>query len=137
MDGVPMGVDFDTNIVVAFDFDGTITKKDNYPYLDYEYNSYAIKWIKRIQKLNIISVLWTCNNEQKIEKITNELAEKYSIYFDYINDYPYRGNSRKLNADIYIDDRANSGLFCWPVLYYRVKFLIRKRKKGYNDVRKQ
>ena len=127
---------WDENIVVAFDFDGTITKEDNYPCLDYEYNSNAIKWIKKIQELNIISVLWTCNNEEKIEKVTLELAEKYNIHFDYINDYPYRGNSRKLNADVYIDDRANSGLLYWPVFYYRIKYLIRKRKKGYNNVRK-
>lgn len=127
---------WDENIVVAFDFDGTITKEDNYPCLDYEYNYNAIKWVKRIQELNVVSVLWTCNSEEKIKKITLELAEKYDIYFDYINDYPYRGNSRKLNADVYIDDRANSRLLCWPIFYYRIKFLIRKRKKGYNYVTK-
>lgn len=127
MDYLSMGINYDYNIVVAIDFDGTITKRDNYPDLTYEYNPIAIKWIKKIQQLKVITILWTCGNEKKILQALQELTTQYNIKFNYVNDYKdIRGISRKINADVYIDDRANDGKIRWKKIYKRIKRLQKK-----------
>lgn len=115
-----MGIDWDTNIVIAVDFDGTITKKDNYPDPSYEYDPVALRWIKKIKKLPVIVVLWTCSDQQKIEQIIDEMRQM-GLVFDYINEYPGRGKARKINADVYIDDRANDGGIRWRRIYKQIK----------------
>ena len=51
----------------------------------------------------------------------------YGLWFDYANEYPHRGNSRKLNADIYVDDRANNGVIDWSGIYGKAIALIQQR----------
>jgi len=116
-----MGIKIDYNVVVAIDLDGTLTKKDNFPSNDYEFNHTAIKWVKKIQSLGVITILWTCGNGIILDKKIKEL-EIYGLFFNYINDYKnIRGTSRKINADIYIDDRANDGIIRWKKIYNKIK----------------
>lgn len=128
-----MGIKYDYNIVVAVDLDGTLTKKDNFPNTYYEWNSKAIKWIKKIKKLKIILILWTCGTNSILDKKIKEL-QLMDVYFDYINDYgDIRGNSRKINADFYIDDRGNDGKIFWKKIYKKIKKLKKIRTKEYKN----
>lgn len=125
-----MGIKYDYNVVVAVDLDGTLTKTDNFPDLSYEFNFHAIKWIKKIKSLGIILILWTCGNEQILNKKIKELND-FGIQFDYINNYSnIRGQTRKINADFYIDDRANDGKIRWRLIYKKIK----KLKKIYQKL---
>lgn len=128
-----MGIKYDYNIVVAVDLDGTLTKKDNFPNTYYEWNPKAIKWIKKIKKLKIILILWTCGTNSILDKKIKEL-QLMDVYFDYINDYSdIRGNSRKINADFYIDDRGNDGKILWKKIYKKIKKLKKIRIKEYKN----
>ena len=121
-----MGIKIDYNVVVAIDLDGTLTKKDNFPSNDYEFNFTAIKWVKKIQALGVIIILWTCGNGYILEEKIKQLKEQ-DLIFDYINDYKnIRGTSRKINADIYIDDRANDGKIKWRKIYKKIKKIQKK-----------
>ena len=122
-------MDYDSNVVIAVDFDGTITKRDNYPDPSYEYDPNAIRWLTLIRKLPVVLVLWTCSGDERIQKIRNEMVKLHGLWFDYANEYPFRGFSKKLNADIYIDDRANNGVIDWMGIYSKIEHLIEWRCK--------
>ena len=113
-------VKIDTNILIAVDFDGTITKKDNLPNITYEINPVAIKWLKRLQKEGAKIIYWSCR--EITDKIKKELLE-FDFKFDYINeDNGLRSHQRKLNADFYIDDRSCiNGKIEWEKLFYYIK----------------
>lgn len=127
---------YDFNIVVAIDFDGTITKKDAYPAKPCMAIKPIAKWAcRQFSRLNIVTVLWTCRND--IEEAV-DLCEQNGIFFDYINEYPVRGNPKKVQADLYIDDKNPAGC-CWVLavakLWWRVKWSSSKTKKIYSESR--
>lgn len=111
---------FDKNILIAVDFDGTITTRDEFPNTNYEINPEAIKWLKRLQKEGAKIIYWSC---RKItDSIINKLTE-YNFKFDYIDeDNGQRSHQRKLNADFYIDDRSSlTGKIQWEETFYYIK----------------
>lgn len=133
MDNIPMGIKYDYNVVVAVDFDGTLTKSDNFPDSFYEFNLQAINWVKKIKKLNVIIILWTCTSEKNLDKKIKELND-LGLQFDYINNYSnIRGTTRKINVDFYIDDRANDGKIRWHTIYKKIK----KLKKLYHKLQQE
>lgn len=111
---------FDTSILIAVDFDGTITKEDNFPNTNYEIDPVAIKWLRRLQKEGAKIICWSCRGIS--EKIIQELAG-YDFAFDYIDkDNGLRSHQRKLNADFYIDDRSSlTGKIQWEETFYYIK----------------
>lgn len=126
-----MGIKYDYNVVVAIDIDGTLTKSDNFPNNNYEYNFHAIKWAKKIKKLDIIMIIWTCGDIELLQQKIKELNQ-LGLQFDYINNYSnIRGTTRKINADFYIDDRANDGKIRWRTIYKKIKKLKKNRRKLY------
>lgn len=113
-------LDHDPNIVVAIDFDGTLTIESCVSDF-FSYNLYAIEQAKKIKNLGVTLILWTCREGDILSQITKEL-KKYGLIFDFVNQgNGKRGNSRKVNADIYIDDRANDGVVNWEKIYQRIQ----------------
>lgn len=91
------------NKVIAIDFDNTITSLSKPPVTG-KININAIEQIKELKKNNKI-ILWTCReDEELIEAI--ELCKKYGLVFDKVNENINGTYSRKIRADIYIDDKA-------------------------------
>jgi len=95
--------------VCAVDFDGTLCNSQ-WPGLG-EPNMALIQkllaWKKKGNKL----ILWTCRAGQALADAV-EWCKEYGLEFDAINDNlpelvaHYGNNSRKISADIYIDDRS-------------------------------
>lgn len=110
----------DYNILIAVDFDGTITKHDNFPNQNYEINPVAIKWLKRLQSDGAKIISWSCRDITP--QIISEL-QQYDFQFDYINeDNGLRSQNRKINADFYIDDRSCiNGNIEWENVYKYIK----------------
>ena len=89
--------------VLAVDLDGTLLKDDHpalgkpIPGLD------AV--LKAVRAAGWVVVIWTVRTEDS--KIRKYLEEE-GIPFDYINENPYgpAGGSRKIYADVYLDNRA-------------------------------
>lgn len=98
------------NKVIAVDFDGTITKQDNFPHVT-EPNMDIIKFIQAEKKKGATIILWTCRVGEDLENAV-EYCKKHNVPIDYVNENAperiakYGNDSRKIGADIYLDDKS-------------------------------
>lgn len=99
--------------IVAIDFDGTITIKDNRKWIDnnlyiydyYEERKYITNWIRR-NRSKMYLILWTCRCGKALVDAIN-FCSNIGINFDAINENIVDFEcSNKIMADYYIDDKA-------------------------------
>lgn len=101
-------------MVYAVDFDGTIVD-DNYPEIG-KPRERVIHYLKCLKKEGHTLILWTCRVGKDLEEAL-EFCNKNGIEFDYINENTkehiakYGGDTRKIFADYYIDDKAMDFVF--------------------------
>lgn len=94
--------------IVAVDFDGTLCE-DKFPEIGAP-KTEVINIIKQYKSFGWKLILWTCRNFEALDKAV-EWCEKHGLKFDAVNDnLPevqalYGGNTRKVYANIYIDDK--------------------------------
>lgn len=95
--------------VYAVDFDGTICKS-KWPELG-PANEEVIKYLISRKEQGNKLILWTCRTGKMLEEAVN-FCREHGLYFDAVNEnIPevvalYGGDSRKICADIYIDDKS-------------------------------
>lgn len=104
---------------IAVDFDGTIVEH-KYPAIGEEL-LFAIETLKELQRQQYQLVLWTFRAGKELEEAV-EFCRKRGLEFYAVNkNYPeevYDNSiSRKINADIYIDDRNIGGFPGWQVIW--------------------
>jgi hypothetical protein len=107
-------------MVIAVDFDGTIVMHE-YPKIGKEI-PFAIETLKKIQTdLHHQLVLWTVREgkelEEAIEYCRKKGLEFYAVNNNYPEETPETQESRKLNAELFIDDKNLGGLPDWGVIY--------------------
>ena len=96
-------------MIIAVDFDGTIVS-DAYPKIGMP-RAKTINYIKCMKEEGCKIILWTCRSDKQLEEAL-EACRLAGIEFDAVNDnLPevkelYGNNSRKIYADVYIDDRS-------------------------------
>ena len=90
-------------MVIAIDFDGTITDKNIFPQIG-EFKEHAIEAIKNFQKHGYKVVMWTCREGVYLDDAKIALHRK-GVFLDGYNYSPYQLQSRKIVADVYIDDK--------------------------------
>lgn len=90
-------------MVIAIDFDGTITDKNEFPQIG-KWKEHAIEAIKNIQCHGHNCILWTCREGYYLD-LAKEALEKEGLKLSGYNYSPYQLQSRKIVADIYIDDK--------------------------------
>ena len=90
-------------MVIAVDFDGTITDKNVFPQIG-EMKEYALEAIHNLQAAGNKIVLWTCREGKYLDD-AREWLNEYGIDLDCYNYSPYQLQSRKIVADVYIDDK--------------------------------
>ena len=106
-------------MLIAVDFDGTIVEHE-YPAIGREI-PFAFDTLKKLQEEGHTLVMWTYRSGKELEEAV-EYCKKNGLVFSAIN-AAYEGdevdtyNSRKINADIFIDDRNVGGLPDWGVIY--------------------
>lgn len=91
-------------MIIAVDFDDTlkIAEKPNIP---------LIARLKHEQAAGNIVILWTCRNGKRLSEAV-EFLLKNGLKVNYINQNPpetvrrFGYDSRKVYADVYIDDKA-------------------------------
>ena len=106
-------------MIIAVDFDGTIVEH-KYPAIGKEI-PYAIKTLKLFQKKGHKLILWTYRHGKELEEAV-KFCEDRGLFFHAVNnnfdgeeyDNTY---SRKIYADIYIDDRNLLGIPEWEKLF--------------------
>lgn len=107
------------NPILAIDFDGTIVES-KYPDIG-KPMLFAFETLKKLQERGFILILWTYRRGKHLEEAV-EFCRKHGIEFYAINkNYPEEvfdaKVSRKLNADIFIDDRNVGGFLGWGEIY--------------------
>jgi hypothetical protein len=92
-------------MVIAFDFDGVVCE-DRFPEIG-EPNALIIDWLKMQAEQGDKLILWTCR-ENAARDAAVEFCRKHEIPMHAVNDNPDNpyGYSRKVYADMYIDDKA-------------------------------
>ena len=99
-------------MIIAVDFDGVITKQDNYPSCE-EINVEVISILQQLQKQGDKIILWTCRCDEYLLEAENACI-RHGLIFDAVNDnikeqkVKYNNNSRKVYADFYLDDKSTS-----------------------------
>jgi len=107
------------NPILAIDFDGTIVES-KYPDIG-KPMLFAFETLKKLQERGFILILWTYRQGKHLDEAV-EFCRKHGIEFYAINkNYPEEvfdaEVSRKLNADIFIDDRNVGGFLGWGEIY--------------------
>lgn len=104
-----------TGVKIAVDFDGTIVEHE-YPGIGKE-KLFAFQTLKELEKLGAQLILWTIRTGKELDEAV-EYCRKNGIEFYAVNkNYPEEiydeTISRKVNADIYIDDKNVGGFPGW------------------------
>lgn len=110
-------------MTIAIDFDGTIVEHC-YPHIGKEI-PFAIETLKMLQRDQHRLILWTVREgtllEAAVEWCKARGVEFYAVNKDYPEeDRTHEGFSRKIKADLFIDDRNLGGLPDWGVIYQLV-----------------
>ncbi|HOU99117.1 MAG TPA: HAD hydrolase family protein [Bacteroidales bacterium] len=100
---------------IAVDFDGTIVE-NKYPEIGEE-KLFAFETLKQLQKRGHQIILWTYRTGRELDEAVNFCkahgVEFYAVNNNYPEEKPSDGLPRKINADIYIDDRNLGGFIEW------------------------
>ena len=108
-------------MIIAIDFDGTIVEH-RYPQIGREL-PFAIETLKKLSAERHKLILWTVREgrllDEAIEFCRSRGLEFYAVNRDYPEEEQERNNhfSRKLKADLFIDDRNLGGLPDWGTIY--------------------
>lgn len=104
---------------IAVDFDGTIVE-DRYPKIGKPI-IFAFDTLKKLQDKGHRLILWTFRKGETLEEAV-KFCEKNGIVFYAVNmSFPEEEfdptHSRKIHADLFIDDRNIGGLKSWGEIY--------------------
>lgn len=111
-------------MVIAVDFDGTIVE-NKYPKIGDE-RMFATDTLKMLIQDRHQLVLWTCREGQLLEDAINWCRERGVEFWAINKDFPEeditknKHFSRKLKADLFIDDRQIGGLPDWGTIYQMI-----------------
>lgn len=103
-------MDMNGNKIFAVDFDGTLSIGAKYPEIG-KPNENLIAELLAAKAAGARLILWTCRTGEHLEAAV-EFCRKYGLEFDTVNENlpelieAYGGDTRKINADVYIDDKA-------------------------------
>lgn len=120
-------------MIIAVDFDGTIVTHE-YPKIGKEI-PFAIQTLKMLKNDGHRLILWSVREGQLLEEAVKWCSERgvefYAVNKDYPEEEKANNNhfSRKLKADMWIDDRNVGGLPDWGTIYR-----IIKERKTYEEV---
>lgn len=111
-------------MIIAVDFDGTIVD-NKYPEIGEE-RDFATDTLKMLINEHHQLILWTCREGRLLSEAL-EWCRKRGVEFYAVNrDYPEEtidnnpAYSRKLKADLFIDDRNIGGLPDWGTIYQMI-----------------
>lgn len=122
---------------IAVDFDGTIVE-DAYPQVG-KPQLFAFDTLKKLQERGHRLILWTYRNGRALDEAVAFCKENGIVFYAVNKSFPEEtfdpSYSRKINADLFIDDRNFGGMVSWGKIYQDLigedKSLPPKKKKGW------
>jgi len=130
-------MNFQDKLVIAIDFDGTIVE-DAFPKVG-KARIFAFETMKRLQKDGHRLILWTYRSGSKLEDAVAFCKDNGITFYAVNQSFPEEkyddSVSRKIYADIYIDDRNIGGILGWGEVYQLITneepdMKAIKKKKG-------
>ena len=111
-------------MTIAIDFDGTIVEH-RYPKIGNEI-PFATDTLKMLIKDRHRLILWTVREGKLLDEAVEWCRERGVEFYAVNPDYPeedaaHHGFSRKVKADLFIDDRNLGGLPDWGDIYRMVQ----------------
>ena len=104
-----------TNIKIAVDFDGTIVEHQ-YPAIGKEV-LFAFITLKELQKRGALLILWTFRTGRELQEAVDYCRQNgiefYAVNKNYPEEQWTEETSRKVNVDIFIDDKNVGGFPGW------------------------
>ena len=119
---------------IAVDFDGTIVDHE-YPKIG-KTKLFAFETLKALQKRGDLLILWTFRSGKELQEAV-EFCKQNGVEFYAVNkNYPEEifddSISRKIEADIFIDDRNVGGFLGWSKIWQ-----LLNPDEYTNDIKKQ
>ena len=114
-----LGNSLKSSLIIAVDFDGTIVEH-RYPDIG-RTRPFAFQTLKALQTKGHRLILWTHRSGLKLDEAV-KFSNKHGIEFYAVNkNYPEEvwgeHESRKILADVYIDDRNLGGIPSWGEIF--------------------
>ena len=112
-------------MIIAVDFDGTIVEHE-YPAIGREI-PFATETLKMLMKQNHKLIMWSVREgkllDDAVKWCKDRGVEFYAVNKDYPEETLSNNNhfSRKLKADVFIDDRNLGGLPDWGQIYNMIQ----------------
>lgn len=113
---------FKPSLVIAIDFDGTIVEH-RYPFIG-KIRPFAFETLEALQVKGHRLILWSHRAGKKLDEAV-KFCNAHGIEFYAVNkNYPEEvwseNDSRKILADIYIDDRNLGGIPTWGEIFHMI-----------------
>jgi hydroxymethylpyrimidine pyrophosphatase-like HAD family hydrolase len=109
-------------MIIAIDFDGTIVEH-RYPSIGKD-KFFAFETLKALQKDGHQLILWTYRDGQllddAVEYCRNKGVDFFAVNCSYPDEELDPGQSRKIQADLFIDDRIVFGFPGWGEIYQSI-----------------
>ena len=110
-------------MTIAVDFDGTIVEH-RYPKIGEEI-PFATETLKILAQERHKLILWTVREGELLEEAIEWCRQRGVFFYSVNKDYPeeeksHNGFSRKLKADLFIDDRNLGCLPDWGTIYQMI-----------------
>jgi len=129
-------MNFNDTFIIAVDFDGTIVE-DAYPKIG-KPKLFAFETLKKLQEEGHRLILWTYRCGDKLDEAVtfceNNGIVFYAINSSFLGEEYSNDISRKIHADLFIDDRNIGGFIGWGEIYQMLtntKPNIPEKKKGF------
>jgi hydroxymethylpyrimidine pyrophosphatase-like HAD family hydrolase len=119
------------NLKIAVDFDGTLVEHE-YPKIGKDI-LFAFETLKELQKHGALLILWTIRAGQELDEALDYCRNKGIEFYAINKNYPeeeYNGSvSRKINADVYIDDKNVGGFPGWSIIWQQLSLYDEMEKQ--------
>lgn len=109
-------------MIIAIDFDGTIVEH-KYPAIGPQ-RQFAFEALKALQAKGHRLILWTHRSGQYLEEAVDYCRQNGLEFYAVNRNYPEekwdQQDSRKILADLYVDDRNLGGIPSWTDIYQMI-----------------
>lgn len=109
-------------MIIAVDFDGTIVEH-RFPDIG-RVRPFAFETLLELQKKKHKLILWTHRSGRQLEEAVAFCRENGLTFYAINKNYPeekwFEHDSRKIVADLYIDDRNLGGIPSWGEIYQMI-----------------
>jgi hypothetical protein len=121
--------------IIALDFDGTITTRNEFPRMG-RIRPFAKDVINLLHDLGAVVVIWTCRDYHHIPTLERWLHDngiRYSSINSSIEYAPFEYEARKIYAHMYVDDRG----FGWREHKYVMLEVMHEFMRGVMGIPKE